>query len=168
MSAKPVLAGVVGLIVIGSIVSSCGSSNDAATSTPSISSALDTPPPIALGTDVPTVPTVPTDIPTEVVPSPQAGTPEQQNALTEAQQYLDTAAFSRKGLIDQLKYGGYSTADATYAVDNVGADWMAEAVKSAKEYLATSSFSRSALVDQLEYEGFSAAQANFGATGAGR
>ncbi|XKG11107.1 Ltp family lipoprotein [Sutcliffiella horikoshii] len=37
-----------------------------------------------------------------------------------AQDYLDYTAFSRSGLIQQLEFEGFSNADATYAVDEVG------------------------------------------------
>lgn len=86
----------------------------------------------------------------------------QSNAKRQAENYLSTQAFSRKDLIGQLKYEGYSTADATYAVDNVTVDWYDQAAKKAKEYLDTQPFSRSDLVAQLEYEGFSSAQAQYG------
>ncbi|MCU1613399.1 MAG: hypothetical protein JWO98_939 [Frankiales bacterium] len=82
-------------------------------------------------------------------------------------------AFSYKGLIDQLdsQYGGgFSVADATWAADNCGADWNAEAVQAAQEYLKMQPFSHSALVNQLSspYGGkFTAAQAEYGATQAG-
>jgi Host cell surface-exposed lipoprotein len=34
--------------------------------------------------------------------------------------YLDYSAFSRRGLIAQLKYEGFTTAQATYGVNRVG------------------------------------------------
>ena len=87
---------------------------------------------------------------------------EYQNALDSAKSYLRTMAFSRKGLIDQLKFEKYSAAAATYAVDNCGADWNEQAVKSAKSYLKTMSFSKQELIEQLEFEGFTKAQAQYG------
>ena len=75
-----------------------------------------------------------------------------ENALDSAQDYLDYSAFSRLGLIDQLssEYGeGFELEDATWAVDQLHADWNEQAVKSAKEYLDYSSFSRQGLIDQL-------------------
>jgi hypothetical protein len=86
----------------------------------------------------------------------------QENAREQAENYLDTSAFSRKGLIDQLEYEGYSTADATYAVDAITVDWSEQAALKAEQYLDTSSFSRSGLLDQLLYEGFTRAQASYG------
>ena len=91
----------------------------------------------------------------------------EQNALSTAHDYLDTMAFSRSGLIDQLKYEGYTDSEAEYAVDNCGADWDYQAVLMAEEYLDAMSFSRSGLIDQLEYEGFSYSQASAAATAVG-
>lgn len=76
--------------------------------------------------------------------------------------YLASSAFSRKGLIEQLEYEGYSRADATYAVDNVTVDWYEQAALKAAQYLDSSAFSRSGLLDQLLYEGFTRAQAQHG------
>lgn len=81
------------------------------------------------------------------------------NALQTAKDYLATMAFSYSGLIEQLKYEGYSTSEATYAADHCGADWYQQAEKMAREYLDTMSFSRSGLIEQLEYEGFTSDQA---------
>lgn len=45
----------------------------------------------------------------------------QKNAVKSAKNYLNTMSFSRDGLIQQLKQGdGYTTEQATYAVDKVG------------------------------------------------
>jgi hypothetical protein len=85
----------------------------------------------------------------------------QQNAIREAQSYLEYSGFSRTGLIDQLVYEGYSLEDSTFGADNAGADWNAEAAESAADYLKYSSFSRQGLYDQLAYEGFSDAEIQF-------
>jgi colicin import membrane protein len=87
---------------------------------------------------------------------------EAENAIATAQDYLDTGGFSRSGLIEQLEFEGYPTGQATYAADNVGADWKAEAVQSAQDYLDTSSFSQQALIDQLTFEGFTPEEAQYG------
>lgn len=92
-------------------------------------------------------------------PSESSG---QENARESAESYLSTQAFSRSGLIHQLKYEGYSTADATYAVDAITVDWNEQAALSARSYLDTQSFSRAGLQHQLEYEGFTPAQAAYG------
>ena len=89
-------------------------------------------------------------------------TREQENARGSAENYLDFQAFSRKGLIKQLKFEGYSEAVARYAVDAVSPNWNKQAVKSAKQYLDQQQFSRSSLQQQLEFEGFTPAQAAYG------
>ena len=109
----------------------------------------------------------PADVPTYTV--------SQQQALTAAQSYLsDGQGFSRAGLISQLSSsagGQFSVADATWAVDNSGTDWDAQAVIAAKGYLSDGQgFSRQALIDQLTspYGGqFTYAEAVYGVTQAG-
>lgn len=44
----------------------------------------------------------------------------QKQAVKAAQNYIDVMAFSRQGLIKQLKYEGYTEKDATYAVKKIG------------------------------------------------
>lgn len=99
----------------------------------------------------------------EFSPAKQDITSSQRNAIQSAQQYLDYTAFSRSGLIHQLEFDHFSTADATFAVDSLTADWNEQAAKSAKQYLDYTSFSRSGLIDQLVYDGFTRAQAEYGA-----
>lgn len=91
----------------------------------------------------------------------------QRNATKSAQQYLEYSAFSRSGLINQLEFEGYSTADATYAVDSLNVDWNEQAARSAEQYLEYSSFSRSGLIDQLVFEGFTRSQAEYGVSRVG-
>lgn len=91
----------------------------------------------------------------------------QKNAVRSGESYLTYMAFSRSGLISQLEFEGYSTADATYAVDKINPDWNKQAAKSAKEYLEFSGFSRSGLIDQLKFEGYTNEQAVYGVTEAG-
>lgn len=85
----------------------------------------------------------------------------QKNAVNKAKSYLEYTAFSKSGLIEQLKYEGFSSEDATYAVEHISVDWKEQAVKKAKSYLESSSFSRSGLIDQLEFEGFSNEEATY-------
>lgn len=76
----------------------------------------------------------------------------QQNAIDAAKDYLSMEGFSRQGLIDQLSssYGnGFSTADATFAVDHIKVNWNAQAVRAARAYLDFEPFSRQGLIDQL-------------------
>lgn len=92
--------------------------------------------------------------------TPQTGN---SGALSRAQSYLRSSAFSYEGLIDQLEYEGFSTSEATYAAKNCGANWNEQAVKCAKSYLKSSGgFSYEGLLDQLEYEGFTSSQAKYG------
>ena len=100
----------------------------------------------------PTTPTAPT----------QTVTTGQKNALAKANSYLSHSSFSRQGLIEQLEYEKFSTEEATYAVDNCGANWSEQAEKKAKSYLSHSAFSYSGLIEQLEYEGFTHDQAVYG------
>lgn len=92
---------------------------------------------------------------------------EQQNAIETAESYLSGQSFSRKGLIDQLKYEGYPAKIAAAAVDSLHIDWNAQAEATAKNYLDGQSFSRKGLIDQLVYEGFTKAQATYGVGKAG-
>lgn len=91
----------------------------------------------------------------------------QKNALSKAKDYLNFTAFSYSGLIHQLEFEGFSNEEATYAVDNCGADWNEQAALKAQEYLNFSSFSRSGLIEQLEFEGFTAEQAEYGVKAVG-
>ncbi|MEO3759049.1 Ltp family lipoprotein [Mycobacterium sp. B14F4] len=94
-------------------------------------------------------------------------TVSQQNAVRKAEDYLDYTAFSRRGLIEQLEFEGFSTEDATFAVDHVAVDWNEQAAKKAEDYLDYTSFSRSGLIEQLEFEGFTPAQAAYGVAAVG-
>jgi hypothetical protein len=97
--------------------------------------------------------------PKPAAPKETAG---QAQARQSAAEYLDMEAFSRSGLIDQLKFEGYSVADATYGVDAQHANWNDQAALSAKEYLDMDSFSHSGLVEQLTFEGYTQQQAEYG------
>jgi Host cell surface-exposed lipoprotein len=87
-----------------------------------------------------------------------------QNAVRKAQEYLSSMAFSRSGLINQLVgFEGFSTEDATFAVDTISVDWNEQAAKKAQEYLSSMAFSRSGLINQLvAFEGFTPVQAQYG------
>jgi|GEM_PF-3229875 len=86
----------------------------------------------------------------------------ERNARESAANYLEYSAFSRNGLIDQLKFEGFTPAQAEYGVDAVDADWNEQAALSAANYLEYSAFSRNGLIDQLKFEGFTPAQAEYG------
>jgi hypothetical protein len=109
----------------------------------------------------------PSSAPTATTSKPVAETVSQANARRKAQSYLDYSPFSRKGLIGQLKYEGFSTADARYGADAVDANWKKQAAGKAKEYLEFTSFSRRGLIDQLVFDGFTLQEARFGADSVG-
>src|SRR6478752_5089829 len=69
---------------------------------------------------------------TSVSVSLQGLTSGQANAIRSAKTYLRISGFSRSGLIKQLKFEGYSTRNATYAVDHITVSWNAQAYRSAK------------------------------------
>jgi hypothetical protein len=101
-------------------------------------------------------------VPTIAADAATAATPGQNNAVRKAADYLDYGAFSRSGLISQLKYEGFTTAQATYGVVAQHANWSKQAWLKAKEYLDYDSFSRRGLIAQLRYEGFTLGQATYG------
>jgi tetratricopeptide (TPR) repeat protein len=86
----------------------------------------------------------------------------EKNALKTALDYLNYTSFSYSGLVEQLKFEGYTHKEAVYGADNCGADWNEQALKSALDYLAYTAFSYSGLVGQLKFEGFTNEQAVYG------
>jgi len=105
--------------------------------------------------------------PTSTAKATPPMTKSQEQAVRSAQNYLDFTAFSKTGLIKQLKYEGFSTKDATFAVEHIKVNWNEQAAKKAQEYLDLTSFSRSGLIKQLKYEGFTQKQAEYGAKAVG-
>ena len=100
-------------------------------------------------TSVPTIKPVETDKPKTQVSSVPA---EYKSALAQATSYSNIMNMSKRGVYDQLvsEYGGkFSAAAAQYAIDNVKADWNANALKKAKTYQDTMSLSPNAIRDQL-------------------
>lgn len=91
----------------------------------------------------------------------------EQSALRAAKQYLSFSALSWQGLIQQLEFDGFSTAEATYAANSVAADWNQQAAKAAKQYMSFSALSRSGLYEQLTFDGFTPAQAAYGVSAVG-
>lgn len=102
-------------------------------------------------------------------PGPPLSPMSVDNAIRSAEQYLSVDGFSRQGLIRQLvSIDGYSTEDATAAVDSISVNWNEQAAKSAKQYLSVDSFSHSGLVRQLvSIDGYAPAQAEYGVTAVG-
>jgi outer membrane murein-binding lipoprotein Lpp len=91
----------------------------------------------------------------------------QKNALASAEQYLDYSAFSKPGLVKQLKFEKYAEKDAVWAVNQLDVNWNEQAALSAEQYLSTSSFSRDGLIQQLKFEGYTQEQAEYGVKKAG-
>lgn len=90
-----------------------------------------------------------------------------KNALQAAEQYLNTMPFSYNGLIEQLKYSGYSEDEAKYGADNCGANWKNQAVSKAKTYLSTMPFSYNGLIEQLQYDNYTTEEATYAADNCG-
>ncbi|MCJ1707371.1 Ltp family lipoprotein [Microbacterium sp. VKM Ac-2923] len=77
------------------------------------------------------------------------------SALAQAETYSSIMHMSKAGVFDQLtsEYGGQFTPEAAqYAVDNVKADWNANALESAKTFQDSMSMSPAAIYDQLVSE----------------
>jgi hypothetical protein len=70
-------------------------------------------------------------------------------------------------LISQLKFSGFSEADATLGTDAQKANWNEQAALKAASYLRSSAISRESLIAQLEFSGFTKAEAEYGASKAG-
>ena len=146
---------ITGLAITAALVlAGCGTTASQPKTSPPASSAVATPTP----TPTPAGPTL---------------TRQQKSAVSSAQQYLRTEAFSLQGLIAQLDSpdgGGYSVNDATVAVDSLTVNWNTEAVQAANRYLAAEAFSCNNLIQQLDSPDgsqFTVAQATYGALHAG-
>ena len=80
---------------------------------------------------------------------------EYKTALNKAEQYSEIMHMSKMGIYDQLtsEYGEkYSAEAAQYAVDNMSADWNANALAKAREYQDMMDMSPAAIYDQLVSE----------------
>ena len=94
-----------------------------------------------------------------------AATPGQKNALRSARVVLfqGTEAFSRSGLIHQLKFEGYTTAQATWGVVHVHSELERGGCEERQGVPASlEPFSRSGLIQQLRFEGYTLGQATYG------
>lgn len=92
---------------------------------------------------------------------------EYKSALNKAGSYANVMHMSKRGVYDQLtsEYGEkFSAAAAQYAIDNVKADWNANALAKAKTYQNTMSMSPARIHDQLTSdngEKFTQAEADY-------
>lgn len=88
--------------------------------------------------------------------TPKATIPaEYKSALNKATSYANTMHMSKRGVYHQLtsEYGEkFSAAAAQYAIDNMKADWNANALAKAKSYQNMMNMSPAAIRDQLVSE----------------
>lgn len=101
----------------------------------------------------------PTDNPTIDAPSTTESKKDDvprdyHKALKSAENYSKTLHMSKQGIYDQLtsEFEGFSPEAAQYAIDNIQADWNANALAKAKEYEKTLNMSDEAIRDQLVSE----------------
>ena len=149
----PILTGILGLIVFFFIVGAIGSSGSKNT-TPASNTTTNT-------NNTNSQPTA-----TSVSKEPDVPT-EYKSALNKATTYANTMHMSKKGVYNQLvsDYGEkFSPEAAQYAIDNVKADWNANALAKAKTYQDTMSMSPASIRSQLisDYgEKFTEAEADY-------
>jgi hypothetical protein len=144
-----------GLIVVSSIANAGNRSTEQAST-------------VVSTTTAPAASDVPASAPaTPAAPAAPAVPAEFKSALNKAQSYSDTMQMSKAGLYDQLTSQAgeqFTAAAGQYAVDNVKADWNANALGKAKSYQQTMSMSPAAIRDQLisqAGEKFTAAEADY-------
>ena len=101
----------------------------------------------------------PTDNPTTDAPSTTESKKDDvprdyRKALKSAENYSKTLHMSKQGIYDQLtsEFEGFSPEAAQYAIDNIQADWNANALAKAKEYEKTLNMSDQAIREQLVSE----------------
>lgn len=150
-------------LTIGFNGASNSTQNDTASKTQSTESA-----PVATNKAGDTAAPAPAATP-KIAPAPaEPSVPvEYKSALNKGTSYATRMHMSKQGVYDQLvsEYGEQFSAEAAqYAIDNVKADWNANALAKAKSYQDQMSMSPAAIHDQLtsEYgEKFTAAEADY-------
>ena len=154
------IAGAIVLIIIIASVANSGKDNTAAASSPGSAASSQAPSPAAMA-------------PSSAAPAAPQYTPEQQQAIEAADQYLQTGGFSRLGLIQQLdsSYGNaFPKPVAKFAVNHIKVNWDQQAVEAAKGYMQQGGFSYSSMVQQLDSpygDDFTYSQAVYGAKAVG-
>ena len=78
-----------------------------------------------------------------------AETRSQENARKKATDYLALSAFSRKGLIKQLVFEGFTQEEATYGADSLTVDWNEQATKKPRNTSPTRPSRNEALLNNL-------------------
>ena len=86
---------------------------------------------------------------------------ELENAIESAEAYSNVFAYSKKELIEQLKYDGFSEDIAECAAKSINANWKENCVRSAHSYLEIISYSKEELIHQLDYVGFTAEEIDY-------
>ena len=86
---------------------------------------------------------------------------ELENAIESAEAYNKVFAYSKKGLIENLKYEGFSEDIAECAVKSINANWKENCVRSAYSYLDLFSSSKKELIHQLDYDGFTSEEIDY-------
>ncbi len=81
--------------------------------------------------------------------------------MASARYRIDSEGLSKKALIQHLTAEGYDRANATFAANNVGADWQEEAVEKARDRMDKDGYSKRSLVEHLGSDGFTRAQAEY-------
>ena len=89
-----------------------------------------------------------------------------QTAAECALDYLDAIYFSRKELIAQLVYEGYTEDESAAAVDSLSVDWFDQAAGAAMDYLEFGSYSELDLGQSLLNAGYLPEEAKYGAASA--
>lgn len=153
---------VVVVVALGSQGMSEEPSNTPAANTPQVEQKVDEKAPEEEGAD----PVQGAEEEPEAEKEPDVPT-EYTSALAQADTYANMMYMSKQGVYDQLvsEYGGQFTPEAAqYAIDNVEADWNANALEKAKTYQDKMHMSPAAIYDQLisEYgEQFTAEEAQY-------
>lgn len=154
------VAGTIVLIIIIASVASSGKGNTAAGSSPGSAASSQAPSPAAT-------------TPSPAAPAAPQYTPEQQQAVAGAEQYLQMGGFSRLGLIQQLDSSsgnGFPESIAKFAVNHIKVNWDQQAAEAAKGYMQQGGFSYSSMVQQLDSpygNDFTYSQAVYGAKAVG-
>lgn len=166
----PILTVIIVLFVIGLIGSASKGGSSTSTTTPkaeTVANEVKNEEPLTETTETASNP-VATVQPTAITATKQPEVPvEYKSALNKATTYANTMHMSKRGVYDQLvsSYGEKFSAEAAqYAVDNVKADWNANALAKAETYQKTMSMSPSAIHDQLTSEAgekFTQAEADY-------
>lgn len=151
-----IISGILILVVLSAFGSALGGGNGSSNSASNAPSSTNS------TTSTATEPLAPAPAPVEpTVPA------EYKSALNKADAYANSMDMSKIAVYNQLvsEYGEkFSKEAAQYAIDNVQADWNANALAKAKSYQENMSMSPSSIRDQLvsEYgENFTAEEADY-------